>query len=73
MQWSTGLEPSEARADASGPAAVEDAHGAIAVARVDEPPRFPHGRIRRRQPPLGVGLELRLCQFYCCAWRRGKW
>ena len=37
----TGLKPSEAGPDVSGPAAVEDAHGAVAVARLDEPPRLP--------------------------------
>ena len=56
----TGLE---AGRDASGPAAeVEDANGAVAVARLDEPPRFPMDGFVGGGLPLGVGLELRLCQ-----------
>ena len=54
----TGLE---AGRDASGPAAeVEDAHGAVAVARLDEPPRFPMDGF------VGGGLRLELVSSFDC-------
>jgi len=54
----TGLE---AGRDASGPAAeVEDAYGAVAVARLDEPPRFPMDGF------VGGGLRLELVSSFDC-------
>ena len=54
----TGLE---AGRDASGPAAeVEDANGAVAVARLDEPPRFPMDGF------VGGGLRLELVSSFDC-------
>ena len=65
----TGLEPSVAGPDASGPAAVEDARGAVAVARREEPPRFPMDGF------VGGGLRLALvsrAEGACGGWRREK-
>jgi len=54
----TGLE---AGRDASGPAAEEeDAHGAVAVARLDEPPRFTMDGF------VGGGLRLELVSSFDC-------